>query len=148
MHVRSVFVAVGSTRRPTRGEKLVAFFVRWAILAVAVWVAASLIDGIHLDGFGSTLLVALILGLLNALLRPVLFWITLPLTVLSLGLFLLILNTAMLGLTAWIAGKFDDIHLAIDGFWDAFWGALIISLVAWVIGWFVNADRIARRVAR
>jgi putative membrane protein len=146
--MRTIFVAVGTVDEPTRGEKLVAFLVRWAILAVAVWVAASLIDGIHLEGFWSTVLVALILGLLNALLRPLLFWITLPLTVLSLGLFLLVLNTAMLGLTAWIAGKFDSIHFAVDGFWDAFWGALIITLVSWVIGWFVDARRIARRVAR
>lgn len=147
--MRTVFVAVSTTgRRPTRGERLVAFLVRWAVLAVAVWVAASAVSGIHLDGFRSTVFVALILGLLNALVRPVLFWVTLPITVLTLGLFLLVLNTAMLGLTAWIAGKFDDIHFAIDGFWDAFWGALIIAVVGWIIGWFVNPDRIARRVAR
>lgn len=125
-----------------------AFLVRWAVLTVAVWVAAGLVDGIHLDGWGSTILVALILGLLNAVLRPVLFWVTLPVTVLTLGLFLLVLNTAMLGLTAWIAGKFDGINFSIDGFWDAFWGALIITLVSWVFGWFVNPDRVARRVAR
>ncbi|MGE5596482.1 MAG: phage holin family protein [Hyphomicrobiales bacterium] len=145
--MRTIFVAFGAVRQPTRGERFAAFIVRWLILAVAVWVAAGLIDGIHLDGFGSTLLVALILGLLNALLRPILFWITLPITVLTLGIFLLVLNTAMLGLTAWIAGKFDSIHFSIDGFWDAFWGALIITIVSWVFGWFVNADRIARRVA-
>lgn len=125
-----------------------AFLVRWAVLTVAVWVAAGLVDGIHLDGWGSTILVALILGLLNAVLRPILFWVTLPVTVLTLGLFLLVLNTAMLGLTAWIAGKFDGINFSIDGFWDAFWGALIITLVSWVFGWFINPDRVARRVAR
>lgn len=125
-----------------------AFLVRWAVLTVAVWVAAGLVDGIHLDGFGSTVLVALILGLLNAVLRPILFWVTLPVTVLTLGFFLLVLNTAMLGLTAWIAGKFDSIHFSIDGFWAAFLGALIITLVSWIFGWFVNPNRIARSVAR
>jgi len=126
----------------------VAFLVRWAVLTVAVWVAAGLVDGIHLDGFGSTVLVALILGLLNAVLRPILFWVTLPVTVLTLGFFLLVLNTAMLGLTAWIAGKFDSIDFSIDGFWAAFLGALIITLVSWIFGWFVNPNRIARSVAR
>ena len=125
-----------------------AFLVRWAVLTVAVWVAAGLVDGIHLDGFGSTVLVALILGLLNAVLRPILFWVTLPVTVLTLGFFLLVLNTAMLGLTAWIAGKFDSIDFSIDGFWAAFLGALIITLVSWIFGWFVNPNRIARSVAR
>ena len=148
MPVHSVFVAFGTTRPPTRAERIVAFLVRWAILALAVWVAASAVDGIHLEGFWSTVFVALILGLLNALVRPILFWLTLPITVLTFGLFLLVLNTAMLGLTAWIAGKFDDINFAIDGFWDAFWGALLIALVNWVVGWFVNPERIARRVAR
>lgn len=146
--MRAVFVAIGAAREPTRGEQFVAFLVRWAVLTVAVWVAAWTIDGIHLDGWGSTILVALILGLLNAVLKPILFLVTLPITVLTLGLFLLVLNTAMLGLTAWIAGKFDDIHFAIDGFWDAFFGALIITVVSWVFGWFVNPERVARRVTR
>ena len=125
-----------------------AFVVRWLILSAAVWVAAWLIGGIHLDGWESTLLVGLILGLLNAIVKPVLFLIALPLTVLTLGFFLLILNTAMLGLTAWIAGKFDSIHFAIDGFWDAFWGALIIAIVGWFLGAIVKPNRVAREMSR
>jgi putative membrane protein len=124
---------------------VVEFLVRWAILAVAVWVAASLIGGIHLEGWESTLLVALILGLLNALLKPILVFITLPLTILTLGIFILILNTAMLALTAWIAGKFDQILFSIDDFWAAFLGALIIAVVTWVLSLFVNAQRVGRR---
>lgn len=140
-----VFVSRGfGWRRPSRPEQLVAFIIRWLILSVAIWVAAALVGGIHLDGWQSALLVGLILGLLNALVRPILFWISIPLTFLTLGLFLLVLNTAMLGLAAWIAGKFDSIHFAIDGFWSAFFGALIISVVSWFIGMFVNPGRVAR----
>ncbi|MCC7363620.1 MAG: phage holin family protein [Dehalococcoidia bacterium] len=139
---------MGVVRQPTKTERFIAFLVRWAVLTVAVWVAAAIVDGIHLEGWRSTIVVALILGLLNAVLRPVLFWVSLPVTVLTLGLFVLVLNTAMLALTAWIAGKFDSIHFSIDGFWDAFFGALIISLVSWVLGWFVNADKVARGAGR
>ncbi len=128
---------------------MVAFLVRWAMLAVAVWLAAEIVDGIHLGGWQSTLVVALILGLLNALLRPILFWISLPLTIITFGLFLIVLNAFMLWLTDWIAGHFDDLEFQIDEFWwDAIWGAVIISLVTWVIGWFVKPERVARTVAR
>lgn len=125
-----------------------AFLIRWVILSVSVWIAAALVDGIHLEGWESILLVGLILGLLNAFLKPLLFLVSLPLTVLTLGLFLLIINTAVLALTAWIAGQFDDINFSIDGFWDAFFGALIISVVGWLFGFLVNPDRTARGVVR
>lgn len=138
--LRGVHVTVGSARnrRPAPGERLVGFGVRWALLSLGVWVAAWAVGGIHLEGWESILIVALILGLLNATIRPLLFWLSLPLTCLTFGFFVLVLNTAMLGLTAWIAGEFDRIHFAIDGFWDAFWGAIIISLVAWALGWLAR----------
>jgi putative membrane protein len=120
------------------------FVIRWLILSAAVWVAAWLIDGIHLEGWESTLLVGLILGLLNAILRPILVLISLPVTVLTLGLFLLLINTALLGLTAWIAGKFDDIQFAIDGFWSAFFGALVISVVSWLLSTLLGPARVTR----
>jgi putative membrane protein len=107
-------------------------------------VAAWLVGGIHLEGWESTLLVGLILGLLNAILRPVLVLISLPVTVLTLGLFLLLINTALLGLTAWIAGKFDDIQFAIDGFWSAFFGALVISVVSWLLSTLLGPSRVTR----
>lgn len=140
--MRAIFVTAGIARRPTLVERLVAFGVRWALLSVAVWVAAWAVDGIYLQGWESALLVGLILGLLNAVIRPILFWVSLPATCLTFGFFLLILNTAMLALTAWIAGKFDRIHFHIDTFWDAFWGALIISAVAWFLGLFVRPRRV------
>ncbi len=140
-----VFVRGGfPPRRPSPAERLVAFVLRWLITAAAVWVAAQIVGGIHLQGAESTLIVALILGLLNAYLKPLLVFGSLPALVLTAGLFLILINTGLLALTAWIAGKFDAIHFAIDGFWDALWGAVIISLVSFLIGLFVNPRRIAR----
>jgi len=134
----------GWGRKATPAERLVAFILRWLITAAGVWVAARIVGGIHLEGARSTLLVALILGLLNAYLKPLMVIGTLPALLLSAGLFLIIINTALLGLTAWICGKFDAIHFAIDGFWSAFWGAVIISLVSFAIGLVFNPERIAR----
>lgn len=131
-------------RKATPAERLVAFILRWLITAAGVWVAAKVVGRIHLEGARSTLLVALILGLLNAYLKPLMVIGTLPALLLSAGLFLIIINTALLGLTAWICGKFDSIHFAIDGFWSAFWGAVIISLVSFFIGLVFNPERIAR----
>jgi uncharacterized membrane protein YvlD (DUF360 family) len=129
-----ILVTFGLRRAPTWQERIVAFLVRWAILTLAVWIAAAIVPGIVLDGWKSAIVVGLILGFLNAILKPILFIISLPITVLTLGLFLLIINTGLLALTAWIAGQIDGISFDIDGFWDAFLGALIISLVSWILG--------------
>lgn len=136
---------IGWRRAPSRGERLVAFLIRWLIMAVGVWLAAQVVGGIHLEGWGSTLAVALILGLLNAFLRPILFWGSILLTILTFGSFAILINTALLALTAWIAGKFDSVHFAVDGFWDAFWGAVIIGLVSFVLSRLIRPDRLARR---
>ena len=134
-------------RRPESTQtKVVSFVIRWLITAAAVWVAAKLVDGIHLEGWESTLLVALILGLLNVFVKPLLVLIGFPAIVMTLGLFLIIINTELLGLCAWIAGKFDSIHFAIDGFWDALWGAIIISIVSWVLNMILNPAKLARRM--
>lgn len=120
---------------------------RWLILAAAVWVAAEVLPGIRLEGWGSTLIVALILGLLNLYVRPVLFWLSIPATILTLGLFLIVLNAMLLGLADWIANIDDDIRFDVEGVFDAILGAIIISVVSTVIGWFVDAQRIARGVS-
>lgn len=142
-----VFARGGAYRsRATPAERLVAFLVRWLITAASVWVASKLVGGIHLNGAESTLLVALILGLLNAYLKPLLVIGTLPALLMTAGLFLVVINTVLLALTAWIAGEFSAIHFAVDGFWAAFWGAVIISLVSFFISLFVSPDRIARNL--
>jgi putative membrane protein len=116
----------------------VRLIVRLLASAVALAVAAGLVDGISV-GPGTnreralTLLgVAIIFGLVNAIVRPILRLLTLPLVVLTLGLFLLVLNALMLLLTEWIAEQFD-LAFQVDGFWSAVLGALIITVVSFLI---------------
>jgi putative membrane protein len=103
-------------------------------LAVAVW----LIDKISLDGgstgkkAGTLILVAVIFGLVNLLVKPVVKLLTLPLFILTLGLITLVVNALMLMLTSWIAGKLD-LSFHVDGFWTAVLGALVISVVSWAL---------------
>ena len=104
--------------------------VRWGALATAFWVATSVVTGIHVDGGLKTYLwVALIFGLINALLGGLIRLLTLPITFLSFGLFLVVINAAMLQLTA----RWSD-KLTIDNFWAAIFASLIISIVTSVLG--------------
>jgi putative membrane protein len=147
--MRYSYAVMGRVQRPTRGEQIVAFLVRWAILAAAVWVAAEMVDGIDLGGWESTVAVSLILGLLNASIKPILFWLSLPLTIVTFGLFLVILNAVILWLTDWIASWFDSLEFQVrDFWWDAILGAMIISIVSWAIQLFIKPERVARSVAR
>jgi putative membrane protein len=95
--------------------------------------AAWQLDGIHLAGPLSLFLAALVLGVVNAIVRPVMLVLTLPITVVTLGLFLLVLNGAMLGLAALIVPGF-----VIDGFWTALFGAIIVSLTGMLASWFIG----------
>ena len=122
--------------------RIASLVIRWLMLAVAVWVAAELVDGIQLEGWQSTLAVAAILGLLNLYLRPILLALSLPVTILTLGLFIVVVNAILLGLTDWLANIFDA-SFDVDGVGAALLGALIISLVSFVLSWFVDPDRIA-----
>jgi len=102
------------------------FLVRLAISAFALWVAQQLVSGIQIDGIGTLLLAALLLGLVNAVVRPVLVILTFPLTILTLGLFLFVVNAAMLGL---VAALLPNMH--ITGFGAALLGSIVISVVSW-----------------
>ena len=117
--------------------------ISWFINAVALAVAVWLLDGIDVTGesAGLTLaLVALIFGLVNALIRPLVKLLTCLLNVLTLGLFTLVINEAMLWLSSWIAGQLDlGFHVA--DFWWAFLGALIISVVSFVLNLVFGKDR-------
>lgn len=105
---------------------------RIAVYAVAVWAAVRIVDGLSFEGgFVALALVALILAAVNAVVKPVIKLFSLPLVILTLGLFLLIVNTAMFGLAIWIAGQFD-LGIATTGFGATFLGALIVSVVSWV----------------
>ncbi len=101
------------------------FVQRWLITTLAVLVAASVVRGIRYDSVTALFVASLLLGILNALLRPVLLLLSLPLLIFSLGIFVLFINAGLLFL---VGQMVKDFH--VDGFWPAFWGALIISVVS------------------
>ncbi len=102
--------------------------VRWLILTVAILAAAYFIAGIQVRGFSSALFAAAFLGVLNALFRPILIILTLPVNILTLGLFTFVINALLLKMTAGVIPGFD-----LQGFWPAMFGALIISIVNWLL---------------
>ena len=106
---------------------------RWLILTLAIMVASYLIEGIEVRGFGSALLAAAIVGILNAFFRPVLIILTLPINILTLGLFTFVINALLLMMASGVIGGFE-----VHGFWAALWGSLVISLVSWVLSSFIN----------
>jgi putative membrane protein len=105
---------------------MVGFLLRAAIAALGLWVASEIFDGLIFESPAKLIVAALMLGVVNAFVRPLAFILTLPLTVLTLGLFLLVLNAGMIALVAWIVPGFE-----ISGFWTAVGAALIVSLVSW-----------------
>jgi len=107
--------------------------VRWLISTVSILITAYLMDGIHVSGFFTALFAAAILGILNAFFRPLMFIITLPITVITLGLFTFVINAVLLMMVAAVISGFD-----IAGFWSALFGSLLISLVSWLITSFIN----------
>ncbi len=100
---------------------------RALIGALGLWLAARLVAGISVDSFTTLLIAAVVLGIVNAIVRPVVFLLTLPLTILTLGLFLLVINAAMLGLTAMLLDG-----LRVDGPVAAILGSIVISVVSWI----------------
>ena len=116
------------------------FIIRLLINAAALWVAARLIPGITYEGGGLALIfVALVFGVLNAIVRPILALITCPFQILTLGLFTLVLNAVMLLLTSGLSRALGlDFHVA--GFWPALLGGLIISLVSILLSVFVREE--------
>jgi putative membrane protein len=111
------------------------FVFRWAITTVAVMVASSIIHGIRYDSVASLIGAALLLGILNAFLRPILLILSAPLILLTLGLFILVVNGLLLFVVPGIVIGFH-----VDGFWSAFWGAIIISIVSWMLSAFFRGS--------
>ena len=111
---------------------LTPFLLQWAITGLSLWAASYLFKGITFTNTASLVISALLLGFANALVKPVLVVLTLPLTLLTFGLFLLVINALMLMLVAKLVKGF---HL--DGFWTAFWASLFMSLLSLVLGAFI-----------
>jgi putative membrane protein len=106
----------------------VGFFLRVVVNILAIILAAAVVPGIELDGMLSAVAAGLLLGLVNAVVRPILLILTLPITLVTLGLFLLVLNGLCLWLVAFVVSGF---HVA--GFWSAVLGALVVSVVSWIV---------------
>jgi putative membrane protein len=107
--------------------------IRWLILTLAVMLASYMIDGIRIAGFFNAFLTAAILGILNAFLRPLLFIVTLPINVLTFGLFTFVINALMLKMASGILPGFHVV-----GFWSAVLGSLIIGIVSWLLNSLIN----------
>lgn len=109
------------------------FGVRLAINVLGLWLASEIVPGMQISGLGSFLLAGLLLGIVNALARPVAIVLTFPFTIVTLGFFLLVVNAAMLGLVAWFLDAFT-----LSGFWAAFFGSIVVSLTSAFASQFIG----------
>jgi putative membrane protein len=109
------------------------FLIRALIVALGLWLATSWVQGISIDSPFTLILAGILLGVVNSIVRPIAIVLTLPMTILTLGLFLLVINAGMVALVAWML---PGMHVA--GFGAAFWTALVVSLVSMVGSWFVG----------
>jgi len=106
---------------------------RTLIIMLGLFLASALIPGVEISGTGSFILAAALLGLVNAFVRPVAFLLTLPMTIVTLGLFLFVLNAAMFGLVASMLDNF-----VVTGFWSAVFGAIVVSITSTIASWYIG----------
>jgi len=136
--------ACGTAKRMAgnKGEKAMpGILIRWLVTTIAIFMVPSLVPGVKVEGFGAALAAAAILGILNALVRPILIILTLPLTILTLGVFILIINALLFQLAGAIV---SGIHVA--SFWSAFFASIIVSLVSWILNSAVSGGAGERTV--
>jgi putative membrane protein len=110
------------------------FILRALIASLGLWAATEMLDGLTIDDPTTLVLAGVLLGLVNAVVRPFALLLSLPALLFTLGLFLLVVNAAMLGLVALMLHGFH-----IDGFWTAIGGSLIVSVVSWIGSWFIGS---------
>lgn len=118
------------------------FLIRWLVTTIAVAVASHL-PGIHTEGWAPLILVALFLGVINAVIRPVLLLLSLPFIIATLGLFILLVNTLTFSLAGGLVPGFQ-----VDGFWNALFGSLVVSIVSWALSGLVRGSDGQMRVLR
>ena len=109
------------------------FLIQAVVTALGLWLASEVVDGVEVLSSGSLIAAAVLLGIVNALVRPVLTFITFPITVITFGLFLLVVNAAMIGL----ASAFFD-GFTVSGFWPAIGAAVVTGVVSWIAGAFIR----------
>ena len=117
------------------------FLFRWLIQMIAVWAATAIVPGVDYDDWQSLLIAALVLGILNSLVKPILKIISIPFIIMTLGLFLIVINAILLRMTAWLVTGFH-----VSGFWPAIGASLVISIVSMFLGYNRTARRSTRRV--
>ena len=114
---------------------IIRFILRALVAAFGLWLASKLVHGISVRDLTTLLLAAVVLGLVNAIIRPIVFLLTLPLTLITFGLFLLVINAGMLWLTSLFLHGFT-----VHGFIAALLGSIIVSLVSWIGSWFIHRE--------
>ncbi|MCH8133643.1 MAG: phage holin family protein [Myxococcales bacterium] len=112
---------------------MLGLLIRLAIGAAGLWIASRLVPGMSIEGTSTLVLAAFLLGLVNAIVRPLAIVLTFPITIVTLGLFLLVVNAGMLAL---VAALLDGFQLA--DFGSALWGSLVVSLTSWVANWTIG----------
>lgn len=112
------------------------FIVQAVVTAIGLWLSARIVPGVAFTSTGSLIAAAVILGLVNAFVRPILVVLTFPITILTLGLFLLVVNAAMIGLTSMFLGGFT-----VAGLWAGIGAAIVTGVVSWIAGAFIGEDR-------
>ena len=105
------------------------FIVQAVVTALGLWLSAKVVPGVDFTSTGSLVAAAGVLGLVNAVVRPIMVILTLPLTIVTLGLFLLVVNAAMIGLTAWFLDGF-----VVNGLWAGIGAAIVTGVVSWIAG--------------
>jgi putative membrane protein len=124
------------------------FLLRAALTGFALWLVTLVVPGVRFDGFNSTLqevgvifVVGVIFGLVNAVIKPIVQFIAIPLYILTLGLFHIVINALMLWITAWITEHTTHWGLFIDKFWwTAIWAAIVLSIVSWLLSLIIDSD--------
>jgi putative membrane protein len=109
------------------------FLVRAALVALGLWLATVWVPGVYIDSPLTLILAGVTLGVVNSIVRPIAIVLTLPMTIVTLGLFLLVINAGMVALVAWMLPG-----MRVAGFWAAFWAAVLVSLVSMLGSWFVG----------
>jgi putative membrane protein len=122
---------------------MIGFVFRAVIAAVGLWIATRWVDGIRIDDATTLVLAGALLGVVNAFVRPVMIVLTFPITLATLGLFLLVVNAAMLGLVAFFLPGFT-----LDGFWSALFTALIVGVTGWIGSWFIGSQGKVERMKK
>jgi putative membrane protein len=114
------------------------FLIRALVVAVGLWLASKIVSGVDFNSTGTLIAAALLLGIVNAFVRPIIIILTLPITLITLGLFLLVINALMIMLVAWFLPGF-----LVAGFWSAIFAAIVVSLTSWVMsGWIGPRGRV------